>query len=136
MTMKDNLKTPNPSTLQNDFNAQWRCRQQWEAHAEKSVPDDKTFLLWVEKAQQTPYVSEMIVSPFPLHRSRRWIPYAAAASIVISVTIIGLTRTGQSNDGLPVAEEVTVENQTIHFMCNNGCSAQDIMSLANKAFKE
>ena len=102
----------------------------------KSVPDDKTFLLWVEKAQQTPGVSEVTVSPLPLYRSRRWIPYAAAASIAIGVAIIGLTRTGQSNDGLPVAEEVTVESQTIHFMCNNGCSAQDIMFLANKAIKE
>ena len=134
--MKDNQKTPNPSTQQNDFNAQWRCRQQWEANAEKSVPDDKTFLLWVEKAQQAPGVSEVTVSPLPLHRSRRWIPYAAAASIAIGVAIIGLTSTGQSNDGLPVAEEVTVESQTIQFMCNNGCSAQDIMFLANKAIKE
>lgn len=131
-----NQKTPNPSTQQNEFNAQWRCRQQREANAEKSVPDDKTFLLWVEKAQQTPSVSEVTVSPLPLHRSRRWIPYAAAASIAIGVAIIGLTRTGQSNDGLPVAEEVTVESQTIHFMCNNDCSAQDIMFLANKAIKE
>jgi hypothetical protein len=54
---------------------------------------------------------------------------------VIGVAIIGLTHIRQSNDGLPVAEEVTVESQTIHFVCNNGCSAQDIMSLANKAFK-
>jgi hypothetical protein len=133
--MKDNIKTPNQSTQQNDFETQWRHRQQWEAQAEKSVPDDQTFLHWVEKAQQAPGVSEVNVTPLPLHRNRRWIPYAAAASIVIGVAIIGLTRTGPSNDGLPVTEEVTVESQTIHFMCNNGCSAQDIMVLANKAFK-
>jgi hypothetical protein len=133
--MKDNIKTPNQSTQQNDFETQWRHRQHWEAQAEKSVPDDQTFLHWVEKAQQTHGVSEVNVTPLPLHRNRRWIPYAAAASIVIGVAIIGLTHTGQSNDGLPVTEEVTVESQTIHFMCNNGCSAQDIMVLANKAFK-
>ncbi len=85
--------------------------------------------------QQAPGVSEVNVTPLPLHRNRRWIPYAAAASIVIGVAIIGLTHISPSNDGLPVAEEVTVESQTIHFVCNNGCSAQDIMSLANKAFK-
>jgi hypothetical protein len=31
-----------------------------------------------------------------------------------------------------VAEKVTMESQTVHFLCNNGCSAQDIMQLANK----
>ena len=66
---------------------------------------------------------------------RRWIPYAAAASLVIGVAAIGLTRQGQPDNGLPVAEEVTVESQTIHFICNNGCSAQDIMLLANKVIK-
>jgi hypothetical protein len=134
--MKDNIKTPHQSTQQNDFETQWRHRQQWEERAEKSVPDDQTFLHWVEKAQQASGISEVNVTPLPLHRNRRWIPYAAAASIVIGMAIIGLIHTGRSNDGLPMTEEVTVESQTIHFMCNNGCSAQDIMVLANKAFKE
>ena len=133
--MKDNIKAPNPSTQQNDFKTQWRCRQQWEAYTEKSVPDDKTILHWVEKAQQAPGVSDVNVTPLPSHHNRRWIPYAAAASIVIGVTIIGLTRTDSSDDGLPVAEKVTVESQTIHFMCNNGCSAQDIVLMANKVIK-
>ena len=133
--MKDNIKTPNQSTQQNDFETQWRHRQQWEERAEKSVPDDKSFLNWAEKAQQAPGVSEVNVTPLPLHRNRRWIPYAAAASLIIGVTIIGLTYSSQPEDELPIAEEVTVESQTIHFVCNNGCSAQDIMSLANKAFK-
>ena len=135
MTMKDNIKTVNPSKQHDDFNAQWQRRQQWEQQADKAVPDDKTFMQWAEKAQQVSEGSELNVVPLSPHRNRRWIPYAAAASIVIGVAIIGLTHTSQSNDGLPVAEEVTVESQTIHFMCNNGCSAQDIMSLANKAFK-
>ena len=133
--MKDNIKTPNP-TQQNDFKTQWRHRQQWKAQAETSVPDDQTFLHWVEKAQQASGISEVNVTPLPLHRNKHWIPYAAAASIMIGVAIIGLTHTSQSDDGLPMTEEVTVENQTIHFVCNNGCSAQDIMLLANKAFKE
>ena len=106
MTMKDNIKA---NKQLDGFDAQWQCRQQWEKQTEKTVPDDKTFL--------------------------QWVPYAAAASIAIGVTIIGLTRTDQPNDGLPVAEEVTVESQTIHFVCNNGCSAQDIMLLANKVIK-
>lgn len=135
MTMKDNIKTVNPSKQHDDFNAQWQRRQQWEQQADKAVPDDKTFMQWAEKAQQVSEGSELNVVPLSPHRNRQWIPYAAAASVVIGVAIIGLSRYGQSDSGLPVAEEVTVESQTIHFMCNNGCSAQDIMSLANKAFK-
>ena len=133
--MKDNIKTMNPKTQHDDFNTQWKKRQQWEQQAEKSAPDNMTFIQWVEKAQQVPGVSEVNVTPLPLHRNRRWIPYAAAASIVIGVAIIGLTHFDQPDNDLPVAKEVTVESQTIHFMCNNGCSAQDIMILANKAFK-
>ena len=131
--MKDNIKTMNPSTQRDDFETQWQCRQQWEKQAEKSVPDDQTFLQWAEKAQLDPAGLGTKVIPF--HRHRRWIPYAAAASLVIGVTIFGLTRSSQPNDELPIAEEVTVESQTIHFVCNNGCSAQDILLLANKVIK-
>jgi hypothetical protein len=131
--MKDNIKAMNPSTQRDDFKTQWEHRQQWENQAEKTVPDDKTFLQWAEKAQQDPAGLEANV--IPLHRTRRWIPYAAAASLFIGVAAIGLTRQGQPDNGLPVAEEVTVESQTVHFICNNGCSAQDIMLLANKVIK-
>ena len=131
-TNNDN-KTMN-TKRNDDFQTVWeRRKQDWQERAEKGAPDDKTFLQWAEMAQQDPAGWGANVVFF--HRNRRWIPYAAAASIVIGVAIIGLTHTNQSNDGLPVAEEVTVESQTIHFMCNNGCSAQDIMFLANKAFK-
>lgn len=131
--MKDNIKASNPSTQRDDFKTQWQSRQQWKEQAEKWVPDDQTFLHWAEMAQQDP--SGLGANVIPFHRNRRWIPYAAAASLVIGVAAIGLTRQGQSDNGLPVAEEVTVESQTVHFICNNGCSAQDIMLLANKVIK-
>ena len=133
MTMENNINSLNANTQRDDFKTQWQCRRQWEEQAEKLTPDDKTFLHWAEKAQQDPAGLEMNVIPF--RRTKRWIPYAAAASLVIGVAAIGLTRQGQPENGLPVAEEVTVENQTVHFICNNGCSAQDIMLLANKVIK-
>lgn len=131
--MKNNIKTSSPSTQHGDFETQWQYRQQWKEQAEKSAPNDKTFLKWAEKAQQDPAGLSAIV--IPIHRNKRWIPYAAAASLVIGVIAIGLTHQSQPESGLPVAEEVTVESQTIHFICNNGCSAQDIMHLANKVIK-
>ncbi len=131
--MRDNIKAMNPSAQHDGFETQWRRRQQWEEQVEKSMPDDKTFLRWAEKAQQIPAGSEVNVISF--HRNKRWMSYAAAASLVIGVAVFGLTRRGQPDNRLPVAEEVTVESQTIHFVCNNGCSAQDIMLLANKVIK-
>ena len=131
--MENNIKALNPSTQRDDFKTQWEHRQQWEKQAEKSVPDDKIFLQWAEKAQQDP--AGLGANVIHFHRNRRWIPYTAAASLVIGVTIVGLTRSSQPDDELPIAKEVTVESQTIHFVCNNGCSAQDIMLLANKVIK-
>lgn len=131
--MRDNIKAMNPSAQHDGFETQWQRRQQWEEQVEKSMPDDEIFLHWAEKAQQIPASPEVNVISF--HRNKRWMSYAAAACLVIGVAVFGLTRRGQSNDRLPVAEEVTVESQTIHFVCNNGCSAQDIMLLANKVIK-
>ena len=68
-------------------------------------------------------------------RRKRWIPYAAAACIAVCVAIIRLTRHDQPDNMLPVAKEVTVEGQTIHFLCNNGCSAQEVMLFANEVIK-
>jgi hypothetical protein len=103
--------------------------------AEKTVPDDETLLRWIEKAQQASAGTEVNLFPFPSHRRTPWIPITAAASLLIGVTVIGLTQHGQLDDGLPTAKEVTVESQTVRFICNNGCSAQDIMHLANKVIK-
>ncbi len=125
----------NSSTPCDGFTTQWQCRQRWKEQVEKSLPDDETFVHWIEKAQLAPVSSEIRTHPLPFHRSKHWIPYAAAASIVFGVAIIGLSRRNQPADRFPMAKEVMVESQTIHFLCNNGCSAQDIMLLANKVIK-
>ena len=133
--MKDKIETMDTNTQRDDFKTQWQRRQQWQEQTQKSVPDDETLLRWVEKAQQTSAVSGVNVIPFPTPHRKRWIPYAAAACIAIGVAVIGLTRQGQSDDSLPVAKEVTVGDQTIHFLCNNGCSAQDIILSASEVIK-
>lgn len=123
------------NTQRDDFKTQWQRRQQWQEQTQKSVPDDETLLRWVEKAQQTSAVSGVNVIPFPTPHRKRWIPYAAAACIAIGVAVIGLTRQGQPDNSLPVAKEVTVGGQTIHFLCNNGCSAQEIILSASEVIK-
>ena len=118
-----------------NFKTQWQRCQQWQVEEEKTLPDDETLLRWAEKAQQASAPVGTIFFPVPSPRRTQWIPLAAAASLVIGVTVIGLTWQSQPDDGLPTAKEVTVESQTVRFICNNGCSAQDVVNLANKVIK-
>ena len=133
--MKNDIKTMSTNTQHDDFKTQWQRRQQWQEQAEKSLPDDETLMHWAEKAQQALADPQVNAIPFPTYNRRRWIPFAAAASLVVGVTVIGLTHQGQTDNGLPTTKEVTIEGQTIHFLCNNGCSAQDILLSANAVIK-
>lgn len=133
--MKNKTITMNTNTQRDDFKAQWQRRQQWQEQAEKSAPNDETFLRWVEKAQQASAAPDVVAFPFLTHRRNRWVPYAAAASIAIGVAAVGLNRQGKTDDTLPVAKEVKVGEQTVRFLCNNGCSAQDIILSASEVIK-
>ena len=126
----------NKSTGRSDFKTQWQRRQQWQEPARKLVSDDETFLRWAEKARQASAEPDVNVIPFPTHRRNRWIPYAAAASIVIGVTVIGFTRQNEPGSTLPVAKEVNVNGQTIRFVCNNDCSVQDVIFAVNEVIKK
>lgn len=125
----------NTNTQRDDFKAQWQRRQQWQEQAEKSAPNNETLLRWAEKAQQDSAGPDVDAFPFLTHRRNRWVPYAAAASIAIGVAAVGLNRQGKTDDTLPVAKEVKVGEQTVRFLCNNGCSAQDIILSASEVIK-
>lgn len=133
--MKDNIKTMNTNTHHNDFKTQWKYRKQWQEQAQKSVPNDETLLRWVEKAQETYAKPEVNVMSFPSRHRNRWIPYAAAACIAVGVAAVGLNHQNKTNGTLPEAQEVKVEGQTVRFLCNNGCSAQEVMLSANEVIK-
>ena len=134
MDTNDENKTMN-AKQNDDFQTVWEHRKQnWQQQAEKTLPDDATLLRLAETARRQAQQHAAVVVPFTRPR-KRWIPYAAAACIAAGVTVIGLTHQSQSENELPVTEEVTVEGQTIHFLCNNGCSAQDILLSANEVIK-
>ena len=126
----------NKSTGRSDFKTQWQRRQQWQEPARKLVSDDETFLRWAEKARQASAEPDVNVIPFPTHRRNRWIPYAAAATLVIGVASIGLIRHNEIDTTLPIAKEVNVNGQTIRFVCNNDCSAQDVIFAVNDVIKK
>ena len=113
--MKDNeIKNgTSNNSKRDDFKTQWKRRQQWQELAKKAMPDDETLLRWTEKARENYNMPEVNIIPFPSHRRNRWIPYAAAACIAIGVATIGL-------------------GQTVRFLCNNGCSALEVLLSANE----
>ena len=135
------MKTNNNNEMNNNnqreaFNTLWNRRKQtWQEHATKAAPDDEAMLRMSEKARHQASATETPAITITKRRNR-WIPYAAAATLVIGVATIGLTRHGETDTTLPVAKEVNVDGQTIRFVCNNGCSAQDIVFAANQVIKE
>ena len=125
----------NKGTDRGDFKTQWQRRQQWQEPARKTVPDDETFLRWAEKARHASAEPDVNVIPFPTHRRNRWIPYAAAASILIAVAFIGWQRISGGLRHIEL-EEVSVEGQTVRFLCNSGCSADDVLHSAQNIITE
>lgn len=97
--------------------------------------NDETLLRLVENAQQTAMAPEVNLISFPSHHRSLWMPIAAAASIVIGVSIIGLVYFNKQDNPFPVTQILNEEGHTVRFLCNNGCSAQDILLLANEIFK-
>lgn len=130
-------KEMNARQTRDDFQRQWeRRKHSWQEVAEHSVPDDGTVIRLADLARlQTPAEEENAVSiqrkPF-----RRIIPYAAAASLLIGVTAIGLTRHKETTTQQPVVSPTDVDGQTVLFMCNNGCSAHDVIIAVNDVIKK
>ncbi len=134
METNNSNKTKNPKR-NDDFQTIWKRRkQQWKEQAEKTLPDDATLLRLAELAQQQAQQQSAVVVPITRRRNR-WIPYAAAACIAVGVAAIGLNLRDETGSPLPETEEVTVGDQTIHFLCNKGCSAQEVMLSAIEVIK-
>ena len=132
----NNNNEMNNSNQREDFETLWNRRQQsWQERATKAAPGDEAMLRMAEKARHQASATETPAITITKRRNR-WLPYAAAATLVIGVATIGLTRHGETDMALPIAKEVNVDGQTIRFVCNNGCSAQDIVFAANQVIKD
>jgi hypothetical protein len=107
------------NNLQDDFEIQWQRRQQALNEALDSVPSDEAILDMAKIAQRK--------NKFKM----RWYSYAAAACLLMGVLLYGLRFT-KTETNLPVAEEIIVKGEKILFLCNSGCSAQDVILSANK----
>ena len=118
-----------------DFDTLWNRRKQtWQEHATKAAPDDEAMLRMAETAQHQTSATETPAITITKRRNR-WIPYAAAASILIAVAFIGWQRISGGLRNIEL-EEVSVEGQTIRFLCNSGCSADDVLHSAQNIITE
>lgn len=117
----------------NDFELQWQRRQRSVQEAQMHAPADEVVLGMAKFAQEQEESQPVVlVSP---RRKYRWIPYAAAASILIGVAVIGWQRVSGSSRHIEL-EEVSVEGQTIRFLCNSGCSVDDVLHSAQNIITE
>lgn len=106
------------------FEQQWQQRQQALQTPRANVPNDEVFLKMAKLAQQR-----------QKRHTLHWIHYAAVASVLIGALIFSWNWQYAKNK-IPVAQEINLEGQTIRFMCNSGCSAQDIITSANNIINQ
>jgi len=110
-----------------DFEKQWqRRRRALQASLHDAPSDDAVLAMSMNAQQEIPLEEGTLVSRRP---RLRWIPFAAAASVFVGVSIIGIAQ-WKKKPQLPVAEVVTVDGQAVRFLCNSGCSADDVIQSA------
>ncbi|MBQ4399505.1 MAG: hypothetical protein II829_07995 [Bacteroidales bacterium] len=129
----------NANQNHDDFRQLWERRKQtWQNENDMNVPDDTTVLKMAELARQVSPARDENIVPISLGRRGRWIPYAAAASVLIGVGVIGLTYQSEmpNQPQLLKAQKININGQNVRFLCNNGCSAQDILVSANDIIKK
>lgn len=129
----------NANQNRDDFQQLWERRKQtWQNENDMNVPDDTTVLKMAELARQVSPARDENIVPISLGRRGRWMPYAAAASVLIGIGAISLTYQSETPNQtqLPEAQQININGQTVRFLCNNGCSAQDILVSANGIIKK
>ena len=108
-----------------NFSTAWERRERWTEQAQCQLPDDATIKKMAAFACCQPQDNDAPLPYLPA-RSHRWMGYAAAATLVAGISIIGVTHNNGTNNSQKV-KEVNIGGQTIHFVCNNDCSVQDVL---------
>ncbi|MBQ8957892.1 MAG: hypothetical protein IJ057_05255 [Bacteroidales bacterium] len=133
--MNANTKMKNDKQ-RSDFQMLWNQRkQEWRQKAAATAPDDNAILHMADLARHRASTDTTPIISITKRRNR-WIPYAAAASIAAGITLISVSRQGVTDNTPPTAQKVNVEGNTMFFMCNNGCSVQDVVLAANDVIKK
>lgn len=126
----------NTRTKSDEFSQLWERCKHWQENGNTPMPDDAEWLRMADFARQQPVNAETNTVMLNTKKRGRWIPYAAAASLLIGVTLIEVSRHDRTDPKPPLAKEVNIDGQTVKFMCNNDCSAQEVLIAANDIFNE
>ncbi len=118
-----------------DFQSVWEHRHSWRDKVDGNIPDDETVLLMADHAREMASLSETAAMPLNTRHRGRWIPYAAAASLVTGIVLVGVNNSKNLDNHKPKVQKVVVEGHTMYFICNNDCSVQDVMYAANDVIK-
>lgn len=87
-----------------DFEKQWQRREEALQEAQNNVPSDEVILNMAKKAQ------------IKNKGNFRWIPYVAAACLFLGVMLLGTKK----------------QHKEPKFLCNSGCSVQEVIVSANR----
>ena len=115
-----------PLNDRNDFEQQWE-RRHHEAQAAHCPLSDDALAAAVDSAMRTP-ASSATQTHRPAMRMLWVRPVVAAAvlaAVVVPTTMLALR--GGIGDG--TVRSVNIGNQQVRFACNNGCSAEEVVSM-------
>lgn len=119
--------------IPSDFEKQWERRRQALENAAQTAPDEDRMRLWVKLARQqqpTHVENEAVMRNGKL----RWLPYAAAAACVTVLVGGGIRIFHAQTPALPEAEMVNLDGKQVYFLCNNSCSAAEVVQAAEEMF--
>ncbi len=106
--------------MNNDFDIQWNRRRQALAEASCPLTDEQWSRLMQQAVAASPVTTEPSVRPL-WPRLRRYVP-VAAASVVLLVVGIGQLQAS------PHPSSVAYGDQSVRFICNNHCDAQNAIA--------
>ena len=121
--------------IPSDFEKQWERRRQALDNAAQTAPDEERMRLWAKLARQPqPAQAE---NGTVLRRVRpRWVPYAATAACVTVLVGGGISMFHAQTPASPEAEMVNLDGKQVYFLCNNSCSAAEVVQAAEEMFDE
>ena len=108
--------------ITSDFEKQWERRRQALDNAAQTAPDEERMRLWAKLARQPqPTQAE---NGTVLRRVRpRWVLVGG-----------GIRMFHAQTPASPEAEMVILDGKQVYFLCNNSCSAAEVVQAAEEMF--
>ena len=119
--------------IPSDFEKQWERRRQALEKAAQMAPEEQR-MRFLSKLARQPQTSRLDLGEIRPERGSRWIPYAAAAACVTVLVGGGIRMFHAHTPASPEAEMVNLDGKQVYFLCNNSCSAAEVVQAAEEMF--